>query len=259
MQRFESDVNAEGESQAAYTRFESSPSVGQLSGTHVEKQTIIKSTLIASIGSFLFTYGILASAGNNTAILVIFFLSILMTDRLTVFNPAVSLIDLLMARIGFQEFMFNVIGQVGGSLLGAMVCFFVLEDFTNAPYLNAKIGDNLLGSVEGESIGSVLFMVVLALQEDDYLKFSDDKLEHALVVTLGFGAARVLSSEGQSLFNPAFAFSLELFECIQDGSWGRFGFLWVFTCTPFVAAIVAITFNSQVYKRFYDKKVQYGF
>jgi len=28
------------------------------------------------------------------------------------------------------------------------------------------------------------------------LKFSDDKLEHALVVTLGFGAARVLSSEG---------------------------------------------------------------
>lgn len=26
-----------------------------------------------------------------------------------------------------------------------MVCFFVLEDFTNAPYLDAKIGDNLLG------------------------------------------------------------------------------------------------------------------
>ncbi|CAD8111975.1 unnamed protein product [Paramecium sonneborni] len=259
MQRFESDLNAEGESQANYTRFESSPSVGQLSETHLEKQTIIKSTLIASIGSFIFTYGILSSGGNNMAILVILFLSILMTDRLTVFNPAVSFIDLLYVRIGFQEFMFNVLGQVGGSLLGAMVCFFVLQDFTNAPYLDAKIGDNLIGSVEGEMFGSIIFMIIIVLQYDDYLKFTDDKLEHALVITLGFGAARVLSSKGQSLFNPAFAFSLELFECIQDGSWGRFGFLWVFTCAPFMAAVFAILFNSQIYKTFYDKKIQYGF
>lgn len=35
------------------------------------------------------------------AILVIFFLSIMMTDRLTIFNPAVSFIELLNARIGF--------------------------------------------------------------------------------------------------------------------------------------------------------------
>lgn len=57
--------------------------------------------MIAAIGSFIFTYGILASAGNNMAILVIFFLSIMITDRLTVFNPAVSFIELMTAKIGF--------------------------------------------------------------------------------------------------------------------------------------------------------------
>lgn len=49
-------------------------------------------------------------------------------------------------------------------------------------------------------------MIVLVLQEDDYLKWTDEKLEHGLVVTLGFGSARVLTAGGQSLFNPAFAF-----------------------------------------------------
>jgi hypothetical protein len=32
------------------------------------------------------------------------------------------------------------------------------------------------------------------MQEDDYLRFSDEKLEHALIITIAFGAARVLTS-----------------------------------------------------------------
>jgi hypothetical protein len=56
----------------------------------------------------------------------------------------------------------------------------------------------------------MIFMIVLVLQEDDYLKWTDDKLEHGIVVTLGFGAARVLTAGGQSLFNPAFAFRYEI-------------------------------------------------
>ena len=115
--------------------------------------------------------------------------------------------------------------------------------------------------------GATLLMCVIVMQEDDYLKFTDDKLEHSLIVTLTFGACRILSYTSGSLFNPAFAFryivmtynSLEMFECIKDGNWGRFGFLWVYTVAPFMAAVVAIIFDSQIYKRFYDLKVKYGF
>jgi len=50
-----------------------------------------------------------------------------------------------------------------------------------------------------------------------------------------------------------------MFECIKDGNWGRFGFLWVYTVAPFMAAVIAIIFDTQIYKRFYDLKVKYGF
>lgn len=61
-------------------------------------------------------------------------------------------------------------------------------------------------SISGEIIGATLLMCVIVMQEDDYLKFTDDKLEHALIVTFTFGAARILSYTAESLFNPAFAF-----------------------------------------------------
>lgn len=38
------------------------------------------------------------------------------------------------------------------------------------------------------------------------MKFTDDKFEHALLITLTFGAVRMLSYTSGSLFNPAFAF-----------------------------------------------------
>ncbi|KAM3138263.1 water channel activity protein [Paramecium bursaria] len=193
------------------------------------------------------------------AILMIFFLSILLTERLTIFNPAVSFIELLASKIQFQEFLFNVGGQIAGSFLGAMLGYFMLGNYVDQlPYLDARLKYGLLGSMSGEILGSLLLMALIVLQEDDYLKFTDDKFEHALLITLTFGAVRMLSYTSGSLFNPAFAFSLELFECIKDGNWGRFGFLWIYIVGPFMGAIAAIIFDSQIYKKFYDQKIKYG-
>ena len=102
--------------------------------------------MAACIGSFIFTFGIIASNGDFMTIMVIFFLSILLTNRLTIFNPAVSFMELIAARINFKEFIFNVIGQVAGSFFGAMVAYFALGNWVdNIPYLNARIHYGLLG------------------------------------------------------------------------------------------------------------------
>ena len=53
--------------------------------------TILEST----IGSFMLTYGIIASNGNYFGLLIIFALSILITNKPTVFNPAVTVMELL--------------------------------------------------------------------------------------------------------------------------------------------------------------------
>jgi hypothetical protein len=51
--------------------------------------------------------------------------------------------------------------------------------------------------------------------------------------------------------------SLELFECIADGSWSRFGFIWIFTVGPFVGSIGALMLANKFYKKFYDWKVKF--
>jgi glycerol uptake facilitator-like aquaporin len=50
---------------------------------------------------------------------------------------------------------------------------------------------------------------------------------------------------------------LELFECIADGEWSRFGFVWIFTISPFVGSIGALMIGNKFYKKFYDWKLKF--
>lgn len=62
----------------------------------------------------------------------------------------------------------------------------------------------------GEIIGAFIFISAVLIQEDDYLKFSDDHLEHAGIIAIAFGAGRQFSYKSNSLFNPALAFRYPL-------------------------------------------------
>ncbi len=58
----------------------------------------------------------------------------------------------------------------------------------------------------GELLGSILFFTMILIQEDDYLKFTEDKIEHAGLLAASFGASRIFSYKCYSLFNPTMAF-----------------------------------------------------
>ena len=62
------------------------------------------------IGSFIFTYGVVASNGNTLGILAIFFLSLMLAYKANVYNPAVTLIELLNGLITIKDFFYYLIG-----------------------------------------------------------------------------------------------------------------------------------------------------
>lgn len=62
------------------------------------------------IGSFIFTYGIVASNGNTLAVLTIFFLSLLLSYKANVYNPAVTLMELLNGLITTNDFFCYLAG-----------------------------------------------------------------------------------------------------------------------------------------------------
>lgn len=105
----------------------------------------------------------------------------------------------------------------------------------------------------GEVFGSAILLIVILIQDDDYLKFTDDNIEHALLITATFGAARSLSYRSSSVFNPFIAFrylfiyyniSLELFECLYDGDWSRMSMVWIFMIGPIMGAMIALIFTN---------------
>lgn len=71
---------------------------------------VVYHLLQAIIGSYILTFGIIASNGNLLTLLLIMGLSILITHKPTVFNPAVTLMESLQGLITPSQLWSSIFG-----------------------------------------------------------------------------------------------------------------------------------------------------
>ena len=144
------------------------------------------------------------------------------------------------------------------------MCF--ANEIQDAAYLYALRGNALFGDSFGEILGSFVLTLGIIFQYDELLDFTNNRLEHSIIIGSLFAFARTLTYKSQSILNPAVALrliihlsiniSLEFFESCKDGQWSRFEFIWIFTLGPIVGALLAELFIKILYKPAFEKQIK---
>lgn len=144
------DIQEGQELRVTYTRLDKEPSVSSLSSVHTQKLELLHQFLEATVGSFILTFGVLASNNNTLAILLIFLFSAIVTRQPTIYNPAVTLMETMQGLRTVRTFWASLAGQLVGSMMAAMFCYFVrantlTPDTSIPPYWDATLSHQILG------------------------------------------------------------------------------------------------------------------
>ena len=95
------------------------------------------------------------------------------------------------------------LGAMVGGLLG-FLCF--SNQIQDAAYLYALKDRALWGDSFGEILGSFILTLGIIFQYDELLDYTNNRLEHSIIIGSLYAFARTLTYTSQSTLNPALAF-----------------------------------------------------
>lgn len=132
------------------------------------------------------------------------------------FNPAITFMLGLKDRATWITVA--MVSQVFGAFLAGMVGYFAFSGtVNNIAYLYALPGRELFGDAVGEVLGTFVLTIGIIFQYDELLDFTNNRLEHSIIISSMYAFGRVFTYKSQSSLNPAVALSLEFWESCKDG------------------------------------------
>ena len=223
---------------------------------------LIKKGIAECIGTFVLVFfGVgtaILSAGDLVATSLAFGL-VLVAMAYTVgkisgchINPAVSLGCLLTKRMTFKEFIFYVIAQIVGGLLGAVVLFGILK-MAGVDGIYATAGSNFTPSGDldvGGIFGSLLLEIVLTFVFVYVIlnvTCKNSKVEKHAGLIIGLTLTLVhligINFTGTSV-NPARSIATAFADLIFSGEATALNHVWIFIIAPLAgAALSALVYN----------------
>jgi glycerol uptake facilitator-like aquaporin len=81
----------------------------------------------------------------------------------------------------------------------------LLISIENAAYLETSLSTSLIADCFGEILGSAILTVGIIFQYDELLDFTNNRLEHSIIIGSLYAFGRTLAYKSQSILNPAVA------------------------------------------------------
>ncbi|CAD8187226.1 unnamed protein product [Paramecium pentaurelia] len=214
-----------------------------------ESAQISNIVVFETIGTLLVIYGALA-AENNFGLSLVYFISLILFGRLSggYFNPICTLIGFIDGAINKKKTLTFVGSQILASLIAGMFIMPLFANSSNLPYYESLPTHQVLGTLMSEIAGSVIFFTFVQIQTAENTKITTTQVQSAAFISIIYFVARQYTATmGNSLFNPAAAFGLQLFYGIYYGRWNQMINLLMFVMGPWIGALLAITFYWKIY------------
>ncbi|CAD8083862.1 unnamed protein product [Paramecium primaurelia] len=214
-----------------------------------EAAQISNIVVFETIGTLLVIYGALA-AENNFGLSLVYFISLILFGRLSggYFNPICTLIGFIDGGINQKKTLTFVGSQILASLIAGMLIMPLFANSSNLPYYESLPTHQVLGTLMSEIAGSVIFFTFVQIQQAENTKITTTQVQSAAFISIIYFVARQYTATmGNSLFNPAAAFGLQLFYGIYYGRWNQMINLLMFVMGPWIGALLAITFYWKIY------------
>ncbi|CAD8151962.1 unnamed protein product [Paramecium octaurelia] len=214
-----------------------------------EAAQISNIVVFETVGTLLVIYGALA-AENNFGLSLVYFISLTLFGRLSggYFNPICTLVGFIDGAITKKKTIYYIGSQILASLVAGMLFMPLFANSNHLPYYESLPTHQVFGTLMSEIAGSVIFFTFVQIQTAENTKITTTQIQStAFISIIYFVARQYTATMGNSLFNPAAAFGLQLFYGIYYGRWSQMINLLMFVMGPWIGALLAITFYWKIY------------
>ncbi|CAD8093942.1 unnamed protein product [Paramecium sonneborni] len=223
--------------------------INQEDSKEKEAAQIMSIVTFEIFGTLLLIYGALA-AENNFGLSLIYFTSLILFGRLSggYFNPICTLIGFIDGTINKKKTVYFVGSQIFASLIAGMFFTPLFANLPTLPYNEELPTKQILGTILSEIAGSIIFFTFIQIQTAENTKITTSQVQSAAFISVIYFVARQYTATmGNSLFNPAAAFGLQMFYGIYYGRWSQMVNLLIFIIGPWIGSLIAITFYWKIY------------
>ncbi|CAD8101398.1 unnamed protein product [Paramecium sonneborni] len=223
--------------------------VNQEDSKEKESAQILNIVVFETVGTLLVIYGALATE-NNFGLSLIYFISLILFGRLSggYFNPICTLIGFIDGTINSKKTIYFIGSQLLASLIAGMLIMPLFANSQTLPYYESLPTHQVLGTLMSEIAGSIIFFTFIQIQTAENTKITSTQIQSAAFISIIYFVARQYTATmGNSLFNPAAAFGLQLFYGIYFGRWSQMINLLMFVIGPWIGALLGITFYWKIY------------
>lgn len=159
-------------------------------------------------------------------------------------NPGVTLMFMFKSRELFRRenllssVLPRVLGQVVGGLIAPMLTVVL---YGQAFVLKVNTNVSVSSAVVGEVLGSVVFFLVIIIQDFDKLNLTNqDEVISSLTIAAGLGGGIAIAGNlsGAGL-NPALAIGFNLVRFLTDYNLDSLRYTWIYIICPFIGSFLA--------------------